>query len=102
VFVVQTGSQLGGKRFADDGEVEMEMCKWLRQQSKDFYAAGFDALVNQWDKCINVGGGLCQEMNVFFLVQISHVLCLISICDLPTDSPLHVRATLNECVLPIT
>jgi hypothetical protein len=25
---------------------------WLRQQSKDFYAAGFDAL--GWDKCINV------------------------------------------------
>jgi hypothetical protein len=23
--------------------------------SKDFYAAGFDALVKQWAKCINVG-----------------------------------------------
>jgi hypothetical protein len=31
--------------------------KWLRQQSKDFYAAGFDALVKRWDTCINVGGG---------------------------------------------
>jgi hypothetical protein len=31
--------------------------KWLRQQSKYFYAAGFDALVKRWDKCINVGGG---------------------------------------------
>jgi hypothetical protein len=30
--------------------------KWLRQQSKDFYDAGFEALVNWWDKCINVGG----------------------------------------------
>jgi hypothetical protein len=29
--------------------------KWLRQQSKDFYAAGFDAPVKRWDKCINVG-----------------------------------------------
>jgi hypothetical protein len=29
--------------------------KWLRQQSNDFYAAGFDALVKRWDKCINVG-----------------------------------------------
>jgi hypothetical protein len=28
--------------------------KWLRQ-TKDFYAAGFDALVKRWDKCINVG-----------------------------------------------
>jgi hypothetical protein len=25
---------LGGKRFADDEEVETEMWKWLRQQSK--------------------------------------------------------------------
>jgi hypothetical protein len=25
--------------------------KWLRQQSKDFHAAGFDALVKQWEKC---------------------------------------------------
>jgi hypothetical protein len=31
--------------------------KWLRQQSKDFYAAGFDTLIKRWDKCINVGGG---------------------------------------------
>jgi hypothetical protein len=30
--------------------------KWLTQQSKDFYAVGFDILVKQWDKCINVGG----------------------------------------------
>jgi hypothetical protein len=27
-----------GKCFADDEEVEMEARKWLRQQSKDFYA----------------------------------------------------------------
>jgi hypothetical protein len=34
----------------------MEVWKWLRQQSKDFYAAGFDTLVKRWDKCISVGG----------------------------------------------
>jgi hypothetical protein len=45
-----------GKRFTDE-EVETEVRKLLRQQSKDFYAAGFDALVKRWDKCINVGGG---------------------------------------------
>jgi hypothetical protein len=32
------------------------MLKWLRQQSKDFYAAGFNTLVKGLDKCINVGG----------------------------------------------
>jgi hypothetical protein len=31
--------------------------KWLRQQSKDFYVAGFHELVKRWDKCINAGGG---------------------------------------------
>jgi hypothetical protein len=36
---------LGGKRFADDEVVETELRKWLRRQSKDFYAAGFDALI---------------------------------------------------------
>jgi hypothetical protein len=38
-------------------EVETEVRKRLRQQSKDFYAAGFDALVKRWDKYISVGGG---------------------------------------------
>jgi hypothetical protein len=35
------------KRFTDDGEVETEKRKWLRRQSKDFHAAGFDALVER-------------------------------------------------------
>jgi hypothetical protein len=48
---------LGGKLFADDEEVETEVWKWLRQQSNDFYAAGFDALVKRYVKCSNVGGG---------------------------------------------
>jgi hypothetical protein len=38
-------------------EVEMEVRKWLGQQSKYFYAAGFDALIKRWDNCINVGEG---------------------------------------------
>jgi hypothetical protein len=29
----------------DDEEVETKVRNWLRQPSKDFYAAGFDALV---------------------------------------------------------
>jgi hypothetical protein len=36
---------LGSKCFADDEEAEIEVRKWLRQQLKDLYAAGFDALV---------------------------------------------------------
>jgi hypothetical protein len=37
------------------------MRKWLRQQSKDFYAAGFDTLVKRWDRCINVDGGYVEK-----------------------------------------
>jgi hypothetical protein len=40
---------------------ETEVRKWLRQQPKDFYAAGFDALVKQYDKCINLGGGYVED-----------------------------------------
>jgi hypothetical protein len=45
-----------GKCFADNEGVETEVRKWLRLQTKDYYAADFDALVNRSDKCINVGG----------------------------------------------
>jgi hypothetical protein len=34
---------------------------WLRQQPKDFYAVGFDALVKRWDKCINAGEGYVKK-----------------------------------------
>jgi hypothetical protein len=35
--------------------------KWLREQLKDFYAAGFDTMVKRWDKYINVGGGYIEK-----------------------------------------
>jgi hypothetical protein len=57
---------LGGKHFTDNGEVETEVHKWLRQQSKDFCTAGFDALVKRWDKCINVGGGYVEKYMFVF------------------------------------
>jgi hypothetical protein len=38
----------------------------MRQQPKDFYAAGFDTLVKRWDKCINVGGGYVEKFAGFF------------------------------------
>jgi hypothetical protein len=50
-----------GEHFADGDEVETEVRKWLRQESVGFYAAGFDALVKRWDKCINVSGGYVEE-----------------------------------------
>jgi hypothetical protein len=49
-------------KVADD---ETEAGKWVRQQSKNFYAAGFVALVKRWDKCINVGGGYVEKRMFF-------------------------------------
>jgi hypothetical protein len=61
VFVAFSGSQLGGKCLADEDEVETEVRKWLSQQSINFYAEGFDALVKRWDKRMNVGGGYVKK-----------------------------------------
>jgi hypothetical protein len=58
---VHNWAEKHGKRFAYDEEVEKEARKWLRQQSKDSYAAGFDALVKRGDKCIKVGGGHVEK-----------------------------------------
>jgi hypothetical protein len=61
------GSIYGAKRFTcgwqnfAHEEIEAAMRKWLGQQSKDFYAAGFDVLVKRWDKCIHVGGGYVEK-----------------------------------------
>jgi hypothetical protein len=76
---------LGDKLFSDDEELETEARKWLRRQSKDFCAAGFDTLVKRSDKYINVGGGYVEKY-MFFQVRISHVLPFIFICKLLTDS----------------
>jgi hypothetical protein len=54
-------NHLGGRHFTDDEEVEMEVRKWLRQQSKDFCATGFNTLVKRWNKCTNVGGGYVEK-----------------------------------------
>jgi hypothetical protein len=48
----------GSSRVADDACL---VRKWLRQQSKQLHAAGFDALVKQWVKRINVGGEYVEK-----------------------------------------
>jgi hypothetical protein len=45
--------------------VEVEVRKWLRQQSKYFYAAGFGALVKLMHKRISVGGGYVEKLTFF-------------------------------------
>jgi hypothetical protein len=39
----------------------MEVQKWLRQQSKDLYAAGCKALLKRWDNCVDVGGEYVEK-----------------------------------------
>jgi hypothetical protein len=54
---------VGGKRFVDDEEVETEVRKWLRQQSKNFYAAGFDALVKRWGQVYQCWWRMCRDIS---------------------------------------
>jgi hypothetical protein len=50
-----------GKCYTDEEEVEMEVWKRPRQQSKYFCSAGFDAMVKQRDKCISASGGYAEK-----------------------------------------
>ncbi|GBO46688.1 hypothetical protein AVEN_43120-1 [Araneus ventricosus] len=56
---------IGGKHFADDDDVQHEVLLWMRQQPKEFYAAGIGALIQRWDKCINIGGDYVENKIVF-------------------------------------
>jgi hypothetical protein len=58
---VHSWAEKRGKVFANDEVFETEVRKWLRQQSKDFYAASFDALLKRWDTCINFSGGYVEK-----------------------------------------
>jgi hypothetical protein len=68
-----------GKCFADDDEVETEVWKWLRQESKDFYAAG----------C-----GMCREINIFsrFVYHMCYVLYPFVTCLGSQDSVVSTAA----------
>jgi hypothetical protein len=59
----------GHSKVADD---ETEVRNWLRQQSKELYAAGFGAVVKRWDKCMYVGGGYVEKQ-MFLLC--SNITC---------------------------
>jgi hypothetical protein len=68
-----------------------QVWKWLRQQSEDSDAAGFNTLVQWWDKWISVGGGFVKKYIFLIEVQVSCVLQFISICDLFTDSLIYMN-----------
>ena len=45
---------ISGERFPDDEAVERAVRAWFQQQTKEFYAAGFQGLVKWWEKCLNL------------------------------------------------
>jgi hypothetical protein len=65
-------NQLCGKYFTDDEDVETEVRKWLRQQSKDFYAAAGKA-IGQVDQC---WWRVCREIDTFPSFEY-HMFCVL-------------------------
>ncbi|GBL89749.1 hypothetical protein AVEN_104686-1 [Araneus ventricosus] len=53
------------KGMASDTNTEREVLKCLRQQSKDFYAAGTGKLIERWDKCVNVNVDYVEKSAFF-------------------------------------
>ncbi|GBO20797.1 hypothetical protein AVEN_147038-1 [Araneus ventricosus] len=56
--------RLSPRRFSSDGDdddVQHEVLLWMKQQSKEFYAAGCGALIERWDKCSNIGGDYVEK-----------------------------------------
>jgi hypothetical protein len=71
-FLFTVGSVCRVKQFTtgsrnsikDVGKPQMtsdQLRKWLREQSKDFCAAGFEALLKRWDKFINADGEYVEK-----------------------------------------
>jgi hypothetical protein len=56
-----TGSRNSVKEVRKSQMMPYQVRKWLRQKSKGFHAAGFDALVMRWDKCMNVGARYVEK-----------------------------------------
>ncbi|GFW47121.1 hypothetical protein TNCV_55741 [Trichonephila clavipes] len=55
-FICPQKQHLGGKLFADDGDIQHEVLLRMTQQSKEFYAAGIVALIKRCGKSIIVAG----------------------------------------------
>jgi hypothetical protein len=67
---------LDGKRFADGEEVETEVRKWLRQQSKDFLCCWFRRTGKVTEQVYQCWWKICREIHFPPQVRILHVLRL--------------------------
>jgi hypothetical protein len=55
---------LDGRRFATNSEVQQAVMSWFQALDTDFFYAGIDALVYQWDKCF-ASMGIMWKNNLY-------------------------------------
>jgi hypothetical protein len=83
----------GSRNSLKNEEVETEMRKWLRQQSKILVCCGFRRTGKAMGQAYQCCWRIRREINVFFFqFRISHILRYISICDLFTDPPSYFNS----------
>jgi len=66
--------------------VEIATPETFRQQPKEFYAAGFQGLVERWDKCLNLYGDYVENKCCLYVI-ISIRFFSITICNLLIELP---------------
>jgi hypothetical protein len=82
--------RFSGKSFADDEEVETEMRKWLRQQSKYLYYCGFRYTGKAMGQVYQSWSRICRGKKFFFRLEYQVFLGFIPIYEIFTDSPSYI------------
>ena len=82
-------NHLVGHHFTNDNAVIQGISYWLWQQPKDFFSAGFQGLVKQWDKCLNAQDDYVEKWNRFQDVTLI-IIASIQFCNLHIDSPSYI------------
>ena len=57
----RTVSENGGKRHADDEDLQHAVVDWLNSQAAVWYEEGLSKLVSRYDKCLNVQGDYVEQ-----------------------------------------
>jgi hypothetical protein len=79
----------GRSKFADDARPGAEVAETTVER---LLRCGFRRTGKPTGQVYQCRWWICQEINVFFQVRISHFLRFISICDLFTDSPSYLHS----------
>jgi hypothetical protein len=90
-----TGSRNSLKDVEKSQMMPNQMGKWLRQQPiKDFCAAGFDAMVKQWDKYMSRSNFFRFEYHIFYVLYpfVTYLLTLPRIINFGKNHFSHITA----------